>query len=563
MIFSRIARADRRPLWPPPIPDLLSLLDVVVLAYLVLFLALPLGRILVNAALAAGGLASDPGFLDHVGRVTWNAVLLGALTSAISVSVGLVLAVCITKVRMPARRTFAVLLALPLVTPPFISSFATILLLGRTGVITQGLRALGVPDFTIYGLMGLLITHVLHFIPLAYLTIAAGLRVVPRDIEECAASLGSSTGTTLRRVVLPYVAPHVLMAAALVFLSSFGDVGAPLLVGGNYRVLAVETYLAFTGFLVEPQHAIMLASWTILLSLAMLFVVRALLQRTTIKHVHSTTSHEYDAPAAGWIALGICAIVTTLLFLPYVVIVISSFGTIWGATLLPSGFTLGNYASVLADPRPLQTSLLLSAAATPILLIGAVGVARMLHEYGRRAVILDYLTLLPFVIPGVVIGIGLITSFADLRPFGLAVSLASTPAILPLAYSIRRLPISMRVMAAGFARIDRSVEECSASLGASRLRTFARITLPQLGPIIVASSAIGFIRIMTELGSTLVLYPPGWQTATVSIFKLVGEGRIAQASAIGVVLVGLVGILAGLTTLDHRRLWRRMTAWHR
>src|SRR5690606_41517381 len=103
------------------------------------------------------------------------------LVIVLLLGIGVKLAVFFVKA-VPYRPLFQVLLTIQLLSPPFIGSFATILLFGRVGVITQLLRAACLPTFELYGLPGIAITHVIHTLPLAVLTLAPGLRTVPRDL---------------------------------------------------------------------------------------------------------------------------------------------------------------------------------------------------------------------------------------------------------------------------------------------------------------------------------------------------------------------------------------------
>ncbi len=521
-------------------------------AYVGAFLVLPVGRLLAETALALAEAEAplEPGFGEYIVRITLNSVFVAGFTALLSVGLGIPLAFFTVKVTTPGRDLFRVLLALPLITPPFISAFATILLLGRTGVITQLLGRVGLPEIYIYGPIGLILTHVLHFTPLAYLTVAAGLQVVPAAVEEAAAFLGSGTARTLARVVLPYIWPHVLMAAVLVFLASIGDVGAPLLLAGNFRVLPLETYNAFNSFQVDRRVSLILASWSIILAFLVLLIVKRLMVRTQVAHTFTTRTFVYRDPFLRWVGLGFCLTVAGVLFLPYLVIVISSFGTVWTTGLLPAAFTLRNYQFILKNFQDIKNSLVLSAVATPLCVGVAFSLGKLFREYGVRAAWLDYLVLLPFVIPGVVIGIGLVKTYPGFQPLGV-------PLLLPIAYSVRRLPYALRVVTAGYSRVDRTLEEASLSLGASAWRTFWRVTWPQLMPTLAATSVVAFIRVITELGSTLIILPPGWRTATVAIFYYAAEGFIGRASAISVVLIGIVALGSALVNLNYSRLLRR------
>ena len=553
--MSETARAwTRRGVFDP-----LRVLDVVAIVFLLAFLVVPLAVIVAESTQVAltGGLDQIPGFLQYLSHLTRNSILLALSVTVISVGLGLLLAIFTGRV-IRHKAGFMLALTLPLLAPPFVSAFATIILLGRVGVLTQLLERAGIRLFDIYGFPGIAITHVLHLTPLAYLTILAGLRTVPKAIEESAVSLGSSPLQVITRIVLPYIASYIYMGALLVFLASFGDVGAPLIVGGNYLVLPTEAYTRFLSFTVDRQVPILLSGWIVVLSGVILVAVRALMRRTQIVHTFVTEQYAYDVPWMRMAGTAFCAAVAAVLLLPYVVIVIVSVATAWGPQLLPKGWTLGHYRELWRSVGPMQNSLVVTAMATPVAVLLAVVIGRIMREGGRRAAVLDYATLLPFVVSGVVLGIGMVKVFSGLAAAGLMSSLILGPNLLVIALVVRRVPYPARVMNAAYTRIDRSLEECSFSLGASPAKTFASVTLPQLYPAIATALTITFIQVITELGTTLIVHRPEWRTLSVQIYSYAIEGYLGRASALSVVLLALVGVAVMITQLDYRRLTGRL-----
>lgn len=513
--------------------------------FIILFLVVPLGTILLESlGLMTSGKAVPADLYSYMLRITWNSVRLALLTTAVSLGIAIPLAVGITKLRPAFANGWVVLLTVPLITPPFISSFATILLLGRTGVLTRLWELLGFSGFSIYGLPGLIITQVLHLMPYALLVILAGLRTVPAHIEEAAMSLGGTFGGITTKIVLPYIFPHILMGGVLVFLTSLGDVGSPLLIGGNYRVLPVEIYSNFVSFLGDERIPILFSAWIVLLSAIMLIFVRRLLQKTDVDHSFRTRVYTYDLPNLRRRATALCATASVLFLLPYVAIVISSFGTIWSSGWLPNAFTLDHYTRALTDTGPIRSSLIVMAGAMPLTLLLSVFLGQMNRSLPRLGVF-DYLSLLPFVIPGVVIGFGLTRAYGTLVIGG--IDFAATALILIVALAVRRLAHVVRVVSAGFARVDRSLEEAAWSLGASKSKTFADIVVPQLRPTIFAGGVIALIKLITELGTTLILYPPGWDTMPVYIYYYVSEGQIGRGAAMGILLIIIVAIGTGIS----------------
>lgn len=273
--------------------------------------------------------------------------------------------------------------------------------------------------------------------------------------------------------------------------------------------------------------------------MVMLVFVRRLLRKTEVEHEFRTRTYAYDLPKLRRIATAFCAATAFVFLLPYVVIVISSFGTVWSTGWLPNAFTLDHYSRVLRDTGPIHSSLIVISGAMPLTLFVSIFVGQMSRSVPRLG-FFDYLSLLPFVIPGVVIGFGLTRAYGSLVIGG--IDFARTALILIVALAVRRLAHVVRVVAAGFARVDRSLEEAAWSLGASESKTFTDVVLPQLRPTIVAGAVIALIELITELGTTLILYPPGWETMPVYIYYYVSEGQISRGAAMSVILIILVAI---------------------
>ena len=119
------------------------------------------------------------GFVGYLFRVTWNTLKMAMMTTAFAVIIALPLSFFIVKWQIPGAGVFLGLLSVPLITPAFISSFATIILLGNSGVVTMFFELFGIRLASIYGLRGLIITQVLHAMPYALLLIITGLKTVP------------------------------------------------------------------------------------------------------------------------------------------------------------------------------------------------------------------------------------------------------------------------------------------------------------------------------------------------------------------------------------------------
>jgi molybdate transport system permease protein len=171
-------------------------------------------------------------------------------------------------------------------------------------------------------------------------------------------------------------------------------------------------------------------------------------------------------------------------------------------------------------------------------------------------IFLDALVHLPLVLPPVVTGWLLLLAFGNNGPagrffadwFGLTFMFRWTGAAL--AAAIMALPLMVRAMRLSIEAVDKRLEQAAETLGASRLRTFATITLPLAFPGVLAGAVLGFARSIGEFGATITFVsniPGETQTLPIAIYSALqlpdGEAMVTRLSVIAVAL-SLIALLA-------------------
>jgi iron(III) transport system permease protein len=415
-----------------------------------LFVFLPLARVLVAAVQAPDG-AFNPGALAsrltaekiwtlaclrsaRSCGVAWNTLGLALLTATGTTILGLALALLVTRTRLPLRRLTRLVAVLPVITPPFVIGLGIILICGRSGVINALLEQwLGLPPTRwVYGLPGVLLAQLFAFTPVAFLVLIGVVEGVSPTLEEAGQTLGARAGRVIGTVSLPLMAPGLANAFLVGFFESIADFGNPLVLGGNFNVLATEIYFALVGAQYDQGRAAALA--IILLALALgAFLVQ---QRVLAGRAFTTVTGKGDAgiPVAlpRPLVRAIVAVATPwLLFtvLIYGMALVGGFVSVWGRD---HSLTLRHFAKAFAVEwtpagllwsggawTSLWNTLRLAAAAAP--LSAAVGLltAYLLDRVrfaGQRAFELG--TLLSFAVPGTVIGVAYVLAF-NVPPFEL------------------------------------------------------------------------------------------------------------------------------------------------
>ena len=151
--------------------------------------------------------------------------------------------------------------------------------------------------------------------------------------------------------------------------------------------------------------------------------------------------------------------------------------------------------------------------------------------------ILDSMIMIPYIVPGIVLGLGLIVSYNS-KPL----VLVGTPLIIILAIFIRRLPYSVRSSSSILKQIRTGVEEAAINLGTIPSKAFIKITLPLMMPGVIAGALMAFVTAINELSSSIILYVGGTVTMPVRIYLSVLDGEFGTAAALSSILLITTGL---------------------
>ncbi|HSJ23487.1 MAG TPA: iron ABC transporter permease [Longimicrobiales bacterium] len=517
-------------------------------ALLLLFVALPLLRVLMASVVQDGGwtLETWRTMLTRHGALVplWNSLRLAATVAVTGTVAGFAAAYTITMVAVPGRRAFRFVAMLPMLAPPFMIALAAIMLLGRNGVITRSvLEPLFGTGVEIYGFGGLVLVQTLTFFPLSMLLLLGTLAGMDPSLEEAAQAQGATPYRVFRDIVLPLAVPGLLSSMLLMFIESLADFGNPLILGGDFRVLSVAAFLRITGEFDTAGGAV-LAILLLVPALTAFFVQRFYVQRTTFATVTGRPSalrRLHTGPGARTFAALSFVLLGSAVCLFYGAVLYGSFVQVWG---VPGELTFGNYAGALRQAGgALTDSVVLAAIATPVTGIIGMGAAWVLTR--RRFTgqgLLATLAMLTFAVPGTVVGIGYVLAFNS-PPL----QLTGTAAIIVLLFVFRSIPVSLEAGRNGIAQVDPAIEESSASLGATPLVTWRRVALPLAAPAVFAGLAHAFVRSITAVSAVIFVVSGQWNLVTVSILGFVENADLARAAALCVILVTIVSaVLAAM-----------------
>jgi len=516
------------------------------LVFLGFFVVYPLVKIL-SISLSSEAVAVYQRLLAGraTGQVILNTVWMGLGVASVGTLLGFLFAFVQVKLDAPFKRFFHLIGILPIISPPFAVAMSVINLFGRSGLITH--RLLGI-RYDIYGLDGLILVLSISFFPVAYLTLLGMMRALDPSMEEAATSLGAGKWRVFRTVMLPMLVPGLASSFLLLFVEALADLANPLLIGGNYTVLASRIYMAIIGE--YNLHAGAVLSVILLLpSLTIFFFQHYWVSRRSYVSVTGKPTgygHPIRSPWVKWPLFALCALISGLILLIYGNIFVGAVVKVWGINY---GLTLEHFHFVLFGygSKAMTDTTLLSAIATPVAGLMGILIAFLVvrRKFMGRSLV-DFTSVLGLAVPGTVVGIGFILAFNQPMWGGLVPKLTGTGLIIILAYVVRSIPASVRTGVAAMQQVDEAMDEASTSLGASSATTFRRITMPLVRPAFLTGLIYSFARSMTSLSAIIFLVTPRWRIMTAQILNEAETGRFGNAAAYCVVLIAIVLSSIGL-----------------
>ncbi|PWT87384.1 MAG: iron ABC transporter permease [Proteobacteria bacterium] len=529
------------------------------LALLVLFLLYPLSLVL-DASLRVKGTGSFT--LANYAQIFASKYYLSSIANSLAAAVlatvgatliGTPLAFCLARIDVPGKTVLLTLATLPLVLPSFVAAYALVLLFGHAGIVTTGLREIGIPVGPIYGLPGITIVFLLTLYPYVLMPAIAGFRAIDISIEEAARNLGGSRLHVFRTVLLPVAMPAVLAGALLVFIEALENFGVPVVLAEDRPFLAVDIFKLFAG---EADNNPAAAGALSVLLIAGTAVALVIQRRYLSKRRFATNVRAAPPPlplSAGWRAAAtlFCWGIVALSLLPFIAVLFVSFLHFRGPVLTWQ-LALSNYSTLLEGSfRPLYNSLLLATITAVIATVLGAPIGYIVTRH-RSAVSsgLDIIGMIPFAVSGTVLAIGLIIAFNS----GLLI-LTGGWLILVIAYVVRKLPFCIRSSSAIVHQIDPSLEEASINLGVAPLKTFVKLTVPLMAGGLIGGMILVWITVAAELSSTVVLYTSRWSTMTVRMYHALegGEGAGSASAAAAILIL----VTAAPLLLIHRRVGRQ------
>lgn len=512
---------------------------IVILLLYALFLLYPLS-LLLKMAFSDGVHFTLENFAKFFSRKYYSITLLNSFKVSIaatiaSVVVGVVLGYFMSVFKVRGAKLLRMCIVMATMSAPFVGAYAWIMLLGRNGVITNflsGLFGITMPD--IYGFNGIMMVFVTQLFPLVFLYVQGAMSKMDASLMEASENLGCTGFKRFFTVVLPLISPTVLAGALLVFVRAMSDFGTPMLIGEGYRTFTVILYNEFVGEVSQNKgFASAIAIIAILITMVVYFSQNfvAKKQAFSMNALHRIEKKQLHG-FSNFIVHFITYVVVGISILPQLYVVYTSFLKTSGQIYV-AGYSLQSYQDMFSRlGRSIQNTIVIPAVSLLIVVFLAVLIAYVAVR--RRNVLsgaVDVISMIPYVIPGTVIGIAMISAF-NREPLVLTGGML----IMVVALVVRRLPYTIRSSVAILQQIPLYVEEAALSLGSSKPKAFFTVTLPMMSSGVLSGAILSWVTLISELSTAILLYTGKTQTLTVAIYTQIVRGNYGIASAMATVL---------------------------
>ncbi len=490
----------------------------------------------------------SPGVLSTLLITLW----IGLLTSVFSVILGVVIALIVHRTDFKYPNTITALVGLAFYFPSFILAMAWIIIGSPGGIINYVWHTvLGLPGkMDIYSIAGIVLVMVLHQVPFVYLTMRGPITAMDGIYEEAARTSGATPAQVLARITLPLLGYSVVSSFILTFITSIEQFAIPQMIGapGRIYVLASQLYLLCR----FPPTDYGLAA-AVGLTLSAITGLAIWLQRRIVGNARLSTVGGKAGRLAPiklgrwkWAAyLLTFGFAFFALILPTLILIYTSLIRFFNANPFAARYTTRNYEQIWNDTGTLtsfQNTIIASGIAAAI----GAGLGFLVSYFTLRHKpagyrILDTVGSLPFGVPGVVIGLGLLWAYAYLP-----LPLYGTLAIIIVAYITRYLPYATETIGGQMVQVDKSLEEAAWVSGASRVETLSKILLPIVFPSVQGAFFLLFMAFFREISSAVLLFTASTTVISVSIFGQFEVANWGAASALSVIATLIIFIVMSL-----------------
>jgi len=493
---------------------------------------------------------STPGIIKAI----TNTFTLAITRQAIALLIGAFFAWLIARTDLPMKGLLEFFFWLSFFLPALPETMGWILLLDpKYGLLNQGLIGLGVVNqslFNIYSFWGIVWAHMGGSVSVKVMLLAPAFRNLDAALEESSRISGASGWHTFFHIIIPVMMPAILVTTILGIIRSLEAFEIELLLGTPIGLQVYSTKIHELVTWEPPQFAPAMALSTVFLGVLLLMV--ALQRRYIAKRIYTTVTGRgfstrrtqlgrWRYPAFA-LVLSFALVITVL---PTILLVTGTFMKLFGFFNIAEPWTLENWRATLNDPvlfRSLWNTLAigLGSGIIGILFYSLIAYVIVKTRYRGRW-LLDFLSWLPWSIPGILLGVALLWTFLQTKIF---LPIYGTIYLLMVAMVIKSMPFGTQMIKSVLLQLGNDLEEASKVCGGTWVDTFRRVILPLTMPALITVGLVGFISAARDISTVVLLGSGKSRTLSLLMLDFAAGAEFEKATVVAVMVVGLVVVAA-------------------
>ncbi len=529
-----------------------------IVAFLVIFEVFPLLYLVFRAFFPNGSFSLEAFERVYTYPLNWTALRNTVVTACSSMVLGVLIAFplawLVGRTNLYFKKFFRTLFVMTYMVPPYVGAMAWLRLLnprvGTLNVFLQNLFGLSETPFNIYSVGGLIWVLTTFYYPYAFITISRAMEKMDPSLEEASKISGAHPLKTVATITLPMMAPSIVAAALLVFVSAASCYGIPSIIGAPGNVDTVTTRIidfVYIGSRDGLSDATTLAVFLMLIANLVLYLSTFVVGRKQYITVSGKSTRPNIVDLGKWrIPATILVIIFAIIVIviPFATVFATSFTVNMGKGLFePGNFTLKYWQVVFTRQQILNSAknsiISASVAATAGIVISCVMAYLLTRTRARGRHIPDFLITLGSGTPSIVIALGLIMTMNG----KFIINIYNTLFIIIVAYMIKYLLMGMRTIVSAMTQIHESLEEAAQISGASWLRRFKDVTLPLIAPSVVAGWFLIFMPCFYELTMSTLLYSTNTKTIGYELYQYQTYHSQQTASAMAAAILIFIVVI--------------------
>jgi iron(III) transport system permease protein len=484
----------------------------------------------------------------------WNTVSLAVVRQAIALVIGVLLAWLIARTDLPYKKSLEFMFWISFFLPSLPVALGWILLLdGKFGLLNQWLQWLPFvsgPIFNVYSYWGIVWVHMTTSLGVKVLLLVPAFRNLDASLEESARSCGASPVVTLVRVVVPLMMPAILVSTVLGLIRSMEAFEIELLLGVPIGLFVYSTKIRDLVAYEPPEYAPATALGSIFLVVLLVMVA---LQRSYIgqRFYRTVTGRGFSITPMSlgrwrWPIFTVVALIAfTVTVVPVVVLAMGTFMRAFGYFNIPNPWTTENWQRVLADPSLIRSLWNTVVVGLGTAVSGAVFFALIAHVVVRRQfvgkAILDFISWLPWAIPGILMGLALLWTVFETR---VLLFLYGSVYLLIIALFIKSMPFGVQIAKSVLLQLGPELEEAARISGGSWLQCYRRVVVPLLTPTLIVIGLLGFMSAARDISTIVLLGSSQSRTMALLALDYAFGGQFERGSVVAFLTSMVVIVIA-------------------